>query len=228
MKLCKKCNTTKPLSEFYEKASYCKVCSCKLSREWRLKHPGYMTEWNRKNKDVKNNHTRKRAASVRSRQPKWIKDMFPEEIDVWYRRAQLATLFLGEQYEVDHVVPMYGKKVSGLHVPWNLQLLTKKENQEKSNKHVDTYTAPSIPNTNYFGSEIYPELGSFSATGSGQDDDNPYHHCGADARQDFNHRPEESSGDSMGRGSQEVGTPQAPESEQDTWELNPAYGWIER
>ena len=50
-----------------------------------------------------------------------------------YHLSQLRTEMTGVQHEVDHIVPLCGKNVSGLHVPWNLQVLTRTENRRKYN-----------------------------------------------------------------------------------------------
>ena len=92
--------------------------------------------WQSENRDKMNATAAKTRAKRIKRKPKWIKDVFIKEIKIWYKRAKALNRFTEEKWHVDHIVPLQGKNVSGLHVPWNLQLLTATENTSKGNRHV--------------------------------------------------------------------------------------------
>lgn len=59
--------------------------------------------------------------------PCWLTDEQRADIREVYREAQ------DRRATVDHIVPLRGEGVCGLHVPWNLQVATWAEQREKSN-----------------------------------------------------------------------------------------------
>lgn len=75
-----------------------------------------------------------RHASLLQRTPKWLTPEQLLEIKNIYIEATEMTEQLHQEYEVDHMIPLQGENVSGLHVPWNLRIITRRENRSKKNK----------------------------------------------------------------------------------------------
>lgn len=69
----------------------------------------------------------RRRAQKRKACPDWLSTLQKLEIQTFYQHSKEGIL------EVDHIIPLKNSMVCGLHVPWNLQLLTPHENALKNN-----------------------------------------------------------------------------------------------
>lgn len=85
--------------------------------------------WGRHAKTSK--RARRRAAEIQ-RSPAWANAFFISEA---YDLAQRRTVATGTPHHVDHIVPLRGRTVSGLHVENNLQVIPARDNLRKGNRH---------------------------------------------------------------------------------------------
>lgn len=76
-------------------------------------------------------HARKRRAKKLQRTPPWAN---MRAILVFYEEAARLTAETGAPHHVDHVIPLQGRLVSGLHVETNMQILTGVDNIRKRNR----------------------------------------------------------------------------------------------
>lgn len=160
MKKCSLCGVEKPLFEFNKHKNRkdghqtaCRICNKnyvikhyynnqdQIAEQRKQKYPGVQKrrlEYGKTHYENNKAQYFARSAIRRStklqRTPPWLSEECALEIKTLYTRAQLIKQFTGEIWHVDHIVPLKGKKVSGLHVPWNLQLLPAEENLSKANK----------------------------------------------------------------------------------------------
>lgn len=94
----------------------------------------YQKEYALKNSDKLRAIKSKYKYSKKQACPKWLTDKQWNKIDSIYRNCESKSLKTGRLYHVDHIVPLQGKNVCGLHVPWNLRIILAKTNIKKSNK----------------------------------------------------------------------------------------------
>jgi hypothetical protein len=143
-------------------AHKCMNCVNADSRAWRERNPNAHSGWYERNADHKAQYFRlwrgRNRESERRRMSEWAKAN-PAKINAliakrnaaklraiprWanlnaiekiYETAMQLRKQTGERYEVDHIVPLQSKVVSGLHWEGNLQILPKAQNISKHNRH---------------------------------------------------------------------------------------------
>jgi hypothetical protein len=97
----------------------------------------YQDAWKQRNIDKVRADTKSRRRKHRLATPHWLTTKQKAEIRELYRIAIHMTKITGEQYVVDHIYPLRCDTSCGLHVPWNLRVITQAENLKKSNSVPD-------------------------------------------------------------------------------------------
>lgn len=129
MIICSSCGVAKSSTEYSVDnkrksgiRARCKMCdaaAAKASRErrskWKRDRLRMMRELSEKYKHV----------------PPWLTGKQLDEISGYYESATFRTVRTGVPHVVDHIIPIGAKDVCGLHVPWNLQVLSVSENDIK-------------------------------------------------------------------------------------------------
>lgn len=82
-----------------------------------------IANWDKANPGKRNSYTAKHRAAKLRATPNWLTKEQLEQIAKIYEEAARLTKETGVSHHVDHIIPLQGKSVSGLHVPWNLQVL---------------------------------------------------------------------------------------------------------
>jgi hypothetical protein len=157
---CINCLSTKPIEDFSKnkaqpdgRSLYCTACISRKNKENYEKHKSarlekaqiyrdrnsgriksYLRSYQKKNlpKYAANNAFRNKRMVDAT--PNWLTGCQRENMESYYKEARRLTEDTGVKHEVDHIVPIKGETVCGLHVPWNLQVIPKSQNISKGNR----------------------------------------------------------------------------------------------
>jgi len=109
----------------------CRARTIEWQRQNKERHAIKVKRWKQKNKAHLAFKAAERRKHVRRATPTWAKK---ESIRLKYIEAGVMSRITGLSYHVDHVIPLQGKEVCGLHVHYNLRAIPERDNIAKSNK----------------------------------------------------------------------------------------------
>jgi len=121
--------------EYYARNKEFRLAQTRLWNEANAERVKAVTAaWAKANPGKKNRSWAMRKAAKLQRTPAWLTPADFSAIEQFYAEAARLSDLTGIAFEVDHILPLQGELVSGLHVPSNLQILLKSVNRSKRNK----------------------------------------------------------------------------------------------
>ncbi len=162
-KFCPKCEQTLPTTSFFKNKSrrdglqgYCKECKCQRDRQYdaehrekingaarqrrsvgdsRQSHLDALARYRAKNQSIRTKLQMARKSAKLNRTPAWLTEFDLLKIKCLYQLAAMRNRESGQKWHVDHIIPLQGEFVSGLHVPGNLRVIRAIDNMRKSNQY---------------------------------------------------------------------------------------------
>ena len=147
--------------------SACKLCNNARNKNYRMCNKDKQKQYNERNRTQINQQTltnyykkktepgfldkRRKSTAKWARSDRGLKLKAAKEgrrralkfkaTPVWVDLEQLKFMYINrpKKHSVDHIIPLKNKLICGLHVPWNLQYLSKADNTRKLNKFDGTY-----------------------------------------------------------------------------------------
>jgi predicted nucleic acid-binding Zn-ribbon protein len=107
-------------------------------REWRRANWDRVKKYKHKCGALQVHHVARRHAAKLRATPFWSQT---KEIEALYAEARRLTEETGIEHHVDHIVPLRGRNVCGLHVFANLRVITADQNKRKANKLIEELLA---------------------------------------------------------------------------------------
>jgi hypothetical protein len=90
--------------------------------------------WSKTNRGLANALSKRYKLKKINATPSWLNESQLLLIKCKYQVAAMLNVHGVEPWHVDHIIPIRGKNVCGLHVPWNLQVIPAKDNLSKGNR----------------------------------------------------------------------------------------------
>jgi hypothetical protein len=145
---CKECTKLRVIAAYYKNKEACnarnndyrrknmqkiRAIAAKYREKNRKRINEYSNEWVKANRLNSTLNTAKYRTARLQRTPAWLTDSDLVRIKCFYQVAAMRTRESGYDWHVDHIIPLKGKFVSGLHVPNNLRVIPAIENKRKTN-----------------------------------------------------------------------------------------------